>query len=120
EIVNSVLRGMKYIQLLKSAANNKDKADSMVFVPCPAKYYRLGYSSWAAKENTGSLLVGATDLFIKSVENVTSIELWKIDDEVIQGNNCAHIVDKEERVHPLLSPLSGRIIEVNEEIKTNV
>src|SRR5690606_10909958 len=38
EIVNSVLRGMKYIQLLKSAANNKDKADSMVFVPCPAKY----------------------------------------------------------------------------------
>jgi len=119
ELVNSVLRGMKYLEIQKSLRNYKRDNSEIIYVPCPAKYYRLGYSSWAAEENAGSILIGATDLFIKTIENISQIELQQIDDEVVQGNSCAYIKDKEERLHPLLSPVSGRIIELNDEIKMN-
>ncbi|MDO8548974.1 MAG: response regulator [Ignavibacteria bacterium] len=119
ELVNSVLRGMKYLEIQTSLKNYKRDTSEIIYVPCPAKYYRLGYSSWAAEENLGSVLIGATDLFIKTIENISDIELFQPDEEVVQGNACAHIKDKEERVHPLLSPVSGKIIEVNEELKKN-
>ena len=117
---------MRYIQIQNSVRSYQRDDSEIPYVPCPAKYYRLGYSSWVAEENTGSVLIGATDLFIKTVENLPAgqtglndIELLQIDEEVVQGNACAFIKDKEERKHPLLSPVSGRIIELNEEIVKN-
>jgi CheY-like chemotaxis protein len=119
ELINSVLRGMKYLEIQKSLKNYKRDTSEIIYVPCPSKYYRLGYSSWVVEENLGSVLIGATDLFLKTVENISDIELFQTDDEVVQGNSCAYIKDKDERIHPLLSPVSGRILEVNEEIKRN-
>lgn len=132
ELINSVLRGMRYrkIQKLLSTASASIETDNpeIIYVPCPAKYHRLGYSSWAAEENTGSILIGATDLFLKTLDNISEVELLPVDEEVIQGNSCAIIMEsvsineegiKEERRHPLLSPVSGKILEVNEEIIKN-
>jgi CheY-like chemotaxis protein/glycine cleavage system H lipoate-binding protein len=119
ELINSVARGMNYIKIQNSVRSYKKDDSEIVYVPCPAKYYRLGYASWAAEENMGSILTGATDLFIKTLENISDIELFQVDDEVVQGNACAHIKDKEERIHPLLSPVSGRIIEVNQMLMKN-
>jgi CheY-like chemotaxis protein/glycine cleavage system H lipoate-binding protein len=132
ELINAVLRGMRYrkIQKLLTTASASVGPDDpeIIFVPCPAKYYRLGYSSWAVEENTGSILIGATDLFIKTLDNISEVELLPVDEEVIQGNSCATIMEsvsineegiKEERRHPLLSPVSGKILEVNEDIIKN-
>jgi CheY-like chemotaxis protein len=119
ELINSVLRGMKYIGIQNSVKSYQKDNSEIPYVPCPAKYYRLGYSSWVAEENTGSVLIGATDLFIKTIENINEVELLQIDEEVVQGNACAFIKDKDERKHPLLSPVSGRIIEVNDDIVKN-
>lgn len=118
ELVNSVLRGMKYIRIQNLLANVKNNDSEIPYVPCPAKYYRLGYSSWVVEESTGSVLVGATDLFIKTIENVDEVELMQIDEEVVQGNACAFI-NNRDRKHPLLSPVSGRILELNEDIEKN-
>ncbi|MFO7445849.1 MAG: response regulator [Ignavibacteriaceae bacterium] len=121
EILNAVFRAVKYIEIQNNISKflNGQSDVSIIYVPCPAKYYRLGYSSWVVEENTGSMLIGVTDLFLKTIDNVTGIELSRRDDEIVQGNACGQITDKEGRVHPLLSPVSGRIIEVNEEIKIN-
>lgn len=119
ELVNSVFRGMKYLEIQNSLKSYKKDGSEIIYVPCPAKYFRLGYSSWVVEENTGSVLIGATDLFIKTVDIVSDLELFLVDDEVVQGNSCGFIKDKEERIHPLLSPISGRIIEVNDELKKN-
>lgn len=119
EIINAVFRGMKYLKIQNLLKNNSRDKSEMVYVPCPAKYFRLGYSSWVSEENTGSALIGATDLFIKTIENISEIELLQIDEEVVQGNACASIKDTEDRSNPLLSPVSGRIIEVNEDIIKN-
>ncbi len=118
EIINSVIRGMNYLKIQNLLKNSKDNSE-IIYVPCPAKYFRLGYSSWVAEENTGSVLSGATDLFIKSIDSIKDLELFQIDDEVIQGNACAYLKDQSDRVHPLLSPVSGRIIEVNNILEKN-
>ena len=119
ELINSVVRGMKYLEIQNLLKTYNREGSDIIYVPCPSKYFRLGYSSWVAEENSGSVLIGATDLFIKTIESISDLELFKVDDETIQGNSCAFIKDKDERMHPLLSPVSGRIIEVNEELKKN-
>ncbi|HVO73112.1 MAG TPA: response regulator [Ignavibacteriaceae bacterium] len=115
ELLSSVNRGMKYIEIQSLLKTQKDDS-AVVYVPCPAKYYRLGYSSWAAEESAGSVLIGATDLFVKTIGNFSSIDLLNPDEELIQGNSCAYFKDQQERIFTLLSPITGRILESNSEI----
>jgi CheY-like chemotaxis protein len=119
ELSNSVLRGMRFLRIQNSLKSYKKNSSEIIYVLCPPKYYRLGNSSWADEKNDGSAVIGATDLFLKTIDNIAEIELMHIDDEVVQGNPCANIHDTEDRIHPMLSPLSGRIIEVNEKLKTS-
>lgn len=118
EILTSVKRGLKYADIQKQIIESKIKENDelIIYVPCPAKYFRLGYASWAVEENAGSILVGVTDLFLKTIERIDAIELFKIDDEIVQGNQCAEIKSKDGLIHNILSPLTGRIIERNEEV----
>ncbi len=121
ELISSVSRGLRYLEIQKKIFESKNKIDdpSIIYVPCPAKYFRLGYASWASLDNTGSIVVGVTDLFLKTIESINEIELQKIDDEIVQGNTCSQIKSKEELVHFVLSPVSGRIIEMNERLLTD-
>ncbi len=119
ELLNSVIRGMKYLEIQNSIKNLKNDDTSIIYVPCPAKYYRLGYSSWAAQEGSGTILIGVTDLFLKTIDTLSEIDFFNIDDEIVQGNQCSSLIDKNGKVHSLLSPVSGRIIEVNNELQRN-
>ncbi len=118
ELLNSVSRGLKYFEIQKVLANkSRAKEDSaLIYVPCPAKYFRLGYSGWAYEESIGSVQTGVTDLFVKAIETVESIELFKLDEEIIQGNTCAYINSAGGLKHAVLAPVSGRIIERNEQL----
>jgi len=115
ELISSVTRGLKYVDIQKKLleSNNSVSDASIIYVPCPAKYFRLGYASWAAPDNTGSVLIGVTDLFLRTIESITEIELSKVDDEIVQGNSCAQVKSKDDLIHTVLSPVSGRILEKN-------
>ena len=122
ELLSSIIRGLRYsdIQIkIKYTGVRPDDA-SIFYVPCPAKYFRLGYSSWACQDQSGSVLIGVTDLFLRTIAALDEIELHKTDEEVIQGNSCAQIKSKREIVHSLLSPVSGRIIETNERVLNEI
>ena len=115
ELISSVSRGLKYLEIQKKlieSKNNHDEA-SIIYVPCPAKYFRIGYSSWAAADYTGSILIGITDLYLKTIDSIEEIDLLKTDEEIVQGNSCAQLISKDGLVHYILSPVSGRIIEIN-------
>ncbi|MHB1687080.1 MAG: glycine cleavage system protein H [Ignavibacteriaceae bacterium] len=122
EILNSIIRGIKYLEIQKMLTAQRLQKDdaTIIYVPCPAKYFRLGYASWVSEENTGSVLIGVTDLFLKTIEGTEEIEFQKIDEEIIQGNQCAAIKSKGGLVHNILSPVTGRIIERNEEVLKDV
>jgi glycine cleavage system H protein len=71
-------------------------------------------------ESEGIAVIGATDLFLETIEKLTSIELMELDVEIIQGDSCATLSTDDELTHRLLSPVSGRIIERNEKILNDI
>ena len=71
-------------------------------------------------ESDGTAVIGATDLFLETIEKLVNIELMEVDEEIIQGDSCANLVTDDELAHRLLSPVSGRIIERNERILEDI
>ncbi len=114
EICSAINRGLKYIEIRETEKNKSE--DYISFVPIPPKYYRLGYTTWLSKDKSGVVLVGITDLFLKTIQSVKQIDLFSAEEEVIQGSYCATLISQEEVHHPVLAPLSGRIIEHNSQI----
>jgi len=122
ELLNSVYRANKYQQikarqkkLLNTNANNE-----LLYVNCPVWYSRLGYASWMFEERDGSVLIGVYDLFLKTIDSISEIELLEAEEEIMQGISCVSIKSADERVHKLLAPLSGRIVAVNQKIANDV
>ena len=89
---------------------------SLLIVPCPPKCHRLGYSSWVSLEEDGTALIGTTHLFTKIVEHMEGLELLGVNEEIAQGTACAQIRTVDGLVHPVLAPVSGRIIECNQPV----
>ena len=121
ELLSSVFRANNYQEIKKkqTAFSNKNTGHELLYVTCPAKYLRFGYSSWMFQENDGSVLTGLCDLFLKTIESINRIDLLELEDEIAQGISCLTIRSGDERTHKILSPVSGRIIEVNQNLKLN-
>lgn len=116
ELLSCVHRGLNYGKIVGLYSKN-EQSDKINYVNCPVDYYRLGYNSWASIQNDGAIRIGVTDLFLKTIQTINRIELRPIDFEVIQGNACAQIETQANLIHNILSPVSGRIININNNIK---
>ncbi len=122
ELLNSVYRANKY-QMIKERQKKPTTQkfnDELLYVSCPVRYLRLGYATWMFQEREGSVLIGVCDLFLKTIESVKEIEFMSSEEELIQGISCATIKSQDDRLHKLLSPVSGRIVEINEELRKNI
>lgn len=121
ELLSPIYRANKYQQIKakQKKAYIENQKVKIFYVDCPAKYYRLGYNSWLFQERDGSVLIGVCDLFLETIDSITELEFFAPDDEIVQGVSCVTIKSSNERVHKLLSPVSGRIIEVNQNLKLN-
>ena len=121
ELLNSIFRANKYLNILKRVREsfNRKQSTELIYVNCPSRYSRLGYSSWLCKESEGSVLVGVCDLFLKTIESLKEIEFMKPEEELMQGIACATLVSVDDRSHKILSPVSGSIVEINQELKQN-
>lgn len=123
ELISCVGRGLKYSEIQKLSKTPQFDSDSidssLSFIPCPPKYKRLGYSSWAYLEDDGSVKIGLMDLFLRTIEPMEKIDLQDIEDEIVQGMSCYQITTADQLVHDVLAPLSGRIIRRNEEVVKN-
>lgn len=118
EILAALQRGMKLISI-KEKVKNSDNT-SIVYVECPSKYHRLGFSSWTFIEDKGSALIGATDLYLNIIDEFHSIDFKEVNEELYQGTSCAKFNSENNLSHDLLSPVSGKIIEVNQEVVSNI
>ncbi|HHJ53504.1 MAG TPA: response regulator [Caldithrix abyssi] len=118
ELQSCISRAMRYreIKLKIREQNVPSENDTVLFVPCPAKYTRLGYHSWMVLEEAGTVKIGVTDLFLETIGFVQEIHLFEPDNETVQGNSCATILTKDGMEHTLLAPLSGSIVQNNESV----
>lgn len=114
ELCSAIHRGFNYLKISENARIKE--SDSISDVPCPPKYFRLGYVSWISKENSGYVHVGVTDLFLKTIQTLNGISLFPMDGELVQGTYCAHIKSVNGLEHSVLAPISGRILEQNRDL----
>jgi FixJ family two-component response regulator/glycine cleavage system H lipoate-binding protein len=122
EFCSAIKRGFKYREICEKSAQTKtqDNENSILYVPPPAKYFKLGYGTWVTQEHSGSILVGITDLFLKTIDFVEEIYLLEKEQEIFQGSQCAMLKTKDGMQHGILSPISGRIIEKNRRIESEI
>ncbi|MCB0751236.1 MAG: response regulator [Ignavibacteriae bacterium] len=121
ELTSIIKRGLEYGKIF-TAQNSFTKSkneDLLSFVPCPPKYYRLGYDSWMNKSREGTVLIGVTDLFLKLIGMIKEIDFMKPEETVYQGGTCLKIYDNNEFSHQVIAPISGKIIDINEKVIVN-
>lgn len=121
ELTSIMNRGFEYGKFIENSIENIADTNSTLidFVPCPPRYYRLGFDSWMNKAEEGIVTIGITDLFLKSIGMINQIEFMKIEESIYQGGNCLKIMDSNENCHQLLAPISGKIIDINEKVIVN-
>jgi glycine cleavage system H lipoate-binding protein/ActR/RegA family two-component response regulator len=77
------------------------------------KYYIMEHS-WALVEEDGTVRIGMDDIFQKTTGDIINIDLPFEGDKLEQGRICVRVTSAGLRIHKLWSPLSGKVIEVNE------
>lgn len=78
----------------------------------------LKYSSdhiWVEEEDEGVIKVGVTDALKATIGEITYVELPKVGDSVVEGEAFGTI-EGTKSVSELISPVSGTVVEVNEEV----
>ena len=71
---------------------------------------------WAAREDSGNIIFGATDFFQKLAGEIVFIELPAVGTKVEQGKSFSSM-ESGKWVGKVFAPVSGEIIEVNEELE---
>lgn len=116
-VVQGSLRCSKLLEEADSAS--LPGSGAMGFVPCPADYHKLGYVSWALMEDEGTAKIGVSDLFLKSIEGIREFDLSLPGEELLQGIPCGGALTLDDLKHEIMCPLSGQVIEVNENALSN-
>jgi CheY-like chemotaxis protein len=80
------------------------------------KIFTMGIHSWVKIFTNGIVLVGAGSSFVGTIEDIESIKLPEINNDIYQGNSMAQLFTKKGFIHTVWSPLSGRVIGRNEEM----
>lgn len=119
ELLTVVQRSLRCVELLNDAESaSLTRRDAMGYIPCPANYHRLGYVSWALMEDKGTAVIGVSDLFLKAAEGIRELELSAPGEDLLQGIPCAEVTSPDGAIHNIMCPLSGRILEVNNEAQS--
>jgi CheY-like chemotaxis protein/glycine cleavage system H lipoate-binding protein len=121
ELLSTVRRGLRYRDLvsLGDVRGGGPGGGGSFAVPCPPRYYRLGYMSWTIVESDGTALIGVSHAFSRTVEQISRLDFVSEQEDIVQGIRCAGIETGDGMVHAVLSPLSGTVIARNTEPAAN-
>ena len=84
----------------------------------PDELFYHSEHAWAKLEDDGRVRVGMNDFFQQAAGDIVYVDLPFEDDEVSQGETCGK-VQSSKWVGKLVSPVSGEIVEVNEELEND-
>jgi glycine cleavage system H lipoate-binding protein len=82
----------------------------------PADLYVLPEHSWAKLEADDTVRIGVEDAFQLTLGPIASIDLPVVGAHMSQGKACARLTARDMHCHTLWSPVSGTIIDVNDEL----
>ncbi len=86
-----------------------------VLMPIPVDYYCISDNSWAKIEKNG-VRIGAHEKLIKGIKEITMLELPGIGETRYQGEACARISTANNQIYRVWTPVSGKVISVNQDL----
>ena len=121
ELISAISRGLEFYEIQKRIKETQLGNDDgeIIYVACPPKYLKLGNTSWMHLEYEGIAVIGITDLFLRTIKSLSSIDLLEVNDLIYQGNTCAALHTIDDMVHNVLAPIGGKIVERNEKLAEN-
>jgi len=111
ELINVVFRAVKHGPM--EPARAKKKRESNDDPLAPGNYYSLRGHTWSKIEEDGRILIGIEKEFYDLIGAIASIDCTPSGEHISQGKPFAQIVATDNRIHKLLSPFSGRVLEQN-------
>lgn len=82
----------------------------------PGRIVVLRNHSWARIREDGKVTIGLAPSLLANTGPLLSIEVPAAGEHVSQGKACTRLIAEDARVHAMWAPLSGRIVERNEEV----
>ncbi len=90
-----------------------------ILMPVPANYYCITDNSWAKIEKDGNVRIGAHERLVKGINTITMLELPAIGEMRYQGEACASVNTAENQTYRVWTPVSGKVIAINENLHRN-
>jgi CheY-like chemotaxis protein/glycine cleavage system H lipoate-binding protein len=119
ELLSAITRGLRYREFLDIRRSDGTVDPGMFTVPCPPRYYRLGYMSWVLLENDGTALIGISHAFAQTIDQISGFDFLEEQEDIVQGIHCARVRTTPGLTHSILSPVSGKIIGKNPELEAD-
>jgi CheY-like chemotaxis protein len=124
ELLGVVYRAISFAKMMESAGRDDNYIEQphreCLIGEKLEKCYFLGQHSWAKLDQDGSAVFGVGETFAGVVEDIQGVSCAAVNEEISQGNAFACITTKQNLVHTIWAPLSGKIIANNPEIEQNV
>ena len=77
---------------------------------------RIGDHCWMMLQRDGNVLLGVDHSYLNTIGRIQTIYLPQIGDELRQGSVFLQIFTTDMKSHPVLAPLSGQVVAVNERV----
>lgn len=71
---------------------------------------------WVRVEEDGSVVVGITDYAQEQLGDIVFVELPEVSEDPVQKDEAFAVVESVKAVSDVYAPLTGRVIEVNDEL----
>ncbi len=117
ELSGVAVRAMQRMKL--HLEEGEKKVAKKAKLPKAEKRYYIHEHSWALVENDGMVRIGMDDVFQKTAGTIINIDLPFEGDMLAQGRICVRITSSGLKIHKLWSPVSGKVVAVNEEVNRN-
>lgn len=117
------LRGLVSRALLKKRMYDKEyratdvKEGKVARIVVPKGLYCIPDNTWIRVEESGRVRVGAHHFLLGAIENIESIEFPKVNEMRYQGEACVRIYDFKKQIFRLWTPVTGKIVEINEVVR---
>ena len=119
ELLGVIKRAAKLVIKIEAKADGKSGAaddDSKDKHNQTDSFKLIGDKSWIMKQEDDSVLMGVDRSFMHEVGRIQSIFLPAKGDLLRQGSVYLQVFSTDLRSHTLISPLSGTVVDINEEV----
>jgi CheY-like chemotaxis protein/glycine cleavage system H lipoate-binding protein len=76
----------------------------------------IGDHCWMTLQRDGNVLLGVDHSYLNTIGRIQTVYLPRIGDELRQGSVFLQIFTTDMKSHPVLAPLSGHVVAVNEHV----